>query len=419
MNYEKIEIKKGINLHEIKTNKFKTNLLAVFLSLPLNRETVTKNALLSAVLRRGTATMKSQEAISENLEEMYGASFDCGIEKNGDVHTMKFYLESIDDEFLPDNEPLLKRSFDILSDIIFNPLTENGKFKEEYLNGEKENLKQIIEGKIDNKASYAMERCIEEMYKNKAYGLYKYGYIEDLSKITAEELYNYYKQVIQTCKIDIFISGKLDKDIIDMVKNNEHISKLQERQVELKQEDKEKVNQEKVIEESMDITQGKLVIGMDVNSDKEDISYITMCYNTILGSGANSKMFQNVREKASLAYTAGSNYLRRKQNIIIRAGIEIENYQKALDIIKVQLDDMKAGNFTDEDIKNAKNLILATIDNIPEEQDTEISYYFGQEMANTGVSIDEYKDKIEAVTKEQIVDIANSITINTIYFLKN
>lgn len=416
---EIVEIKKGIKFHKIETNKFKTNLLAIFLTLPLTRENVTKNALIAAILRRGTLNMHTQEEISKNLEEMYGASFDCGIEKNGDNQTIKFYLESINDKFLPEKEELLKRSFNILFDIAFNPLVENGKFKEEYVEGEKENLKQIIEGKIDNKGGYAMERCIEEMYKNKVYGLYKYGYIEDLDKINAEELYSYYKDVIKICKIDIFASGELPQDVQKMVRENENINKLQERETKIIQEEKEKVTQEKVIEESMDVTQGKLVIGLDVNSDIKDVSYITMCYNTILGGGANSKMFQNVREKASLAYTVGSSYLKRKQNILIRAGIEIENYQKALEIIKKQLEDMENGKFTEEDLQNAKNLITATIENIPEEQDTEISYYFGQELTNTNITAEEYKNKIESVTKDQIIEVAKTIKMNTIYFLRN
>lgn len=416
---ETLELKKGIKFHKIETNKFKTNLFAIFFSLPLTRDTVTKNALLAAVLRRGTTNMQTQEEISKKLEEMYGASFDCGIEKTGDSHTIKFYLESINDEFLPEKEDLLKKSLEILFDIAFNPLVEGGKFKEEYVEQEKENLKQIIEGKIDNKGAYALERCIEEMYKNKAYGLYKYGYIEDLSKITAEDLYNYYKKVIQECKIDIFASGILPNNTESLVKENENINKLQERNIKIKDEEKQIPEKEKVIEESMDITQGKLVLGLDVTSNIENLSYVTMCYNTILGGGANSKMFQNVREKASLAYTVGSNYLKRKQNIIIRAGIEIENYEKALNIIKEQLEDMKNGNFTEEDIQNAKNLIIATIENIPEEQDTEISYYFGQELANTNIGVEEYKEKVQNVTKEQIVEVANSVKMNTIYFLRN
>ena len=420
MKDKKIEIKQGITFHKIQTNKFKTNLFAIFLTIPLNRETVTKNALITSILRRGSKNLPSQEQISKKLEEMYGAGFDCGIEKSGDYHTIKFYLELINDQYLPKKEDLSSKAIEMLLSIAFNPYTENGAFKEEYVEQEKENLKQIIEGKIDNKGSYALERCLEEMYKNKPYGLYKYGYIEDLSKITAKELYKYYLEMIQNCKIDIFASGELQENTEQIIKENEDIKKLQERKFEIQTDDqKEEIKEPKVINESMDVTQGKLVIGLDILLNKENLSYITMVYNTILGVGANSKLFQNVREKASLAYTCGSNYIKRKQIIVVRAGIEIENYNKALEIINTQLEDMKNGKFTDEDIQSAKNLIFATINNIEEEQDTEISYYFGQELAKKDVTIEEYKNKIEQVTKEQIQEVANSIKTNTIYFLKN
>lgn len=420
MKDKKIEIKEGITLHEIQTNKFKTNLFAIFLTLPLSRETVTKNALLTAVLRRGTLNLPSQEEISKTLEEMYGAGFDCGIEKSGDYHTIKFYLEVINEQFLPEKEELTKKSLELLLEIAFNPLIENEAFKNEYVEQEKENLKQIIEGKIDNKASYALERCIEEMYKNKPYGLYKYGYIEDLEKITPKELYNYYLEILQNCKIDIFASGNLEQKTKQIVEDSKEIQKLNPRKNNLKTEDEKTQNKEpKTIEDKMDVTQGKLVIGLNILSNIENLSYITMVYNTILGVGSNSKLFQNVREKASLAYTCGSNYVKRKQIILLRAGIEIENYEKALEIIKDQLEQMKQGDFEIEDIESAKNLIYATINNIEEEQDTEISYYFGQELANKNTTIEEYKQKIEQVTKEQIVEIANSIEMNTIYFLRN
>lgn len=420
MKDKKIEIKQGISFHQIQTNKFKTNLFAIFLTVPLNRETVTKNALITAILRRGSKNLPSQEQISKKLEEMYGAGFDCGIEKSGDYHTIKFYLELINDQYLPKKEDLSSKAIELLLSIAFNPYTENNAFKEEYVEQEKENLKQIIEGKIDNKGSYALERCLEEMYKNKPYGLYKYGYIEDLEKITAKELYKYYLEMIQICKIDIFASGELQENTKQIIKENEEIKKLQERKFEIQIDDqKEEIIEPKVINESMDVTQGKLVIGLDILLNKENLSYITMVYNTILGVGANSKLFQNVREKASLAYTCGSNYIKRKQIIVVRAGIEIENYNKALEIINTQLENMKNGKFTDEDIQSAKNLIFATINNIEEEQDTEISYYFGQELAKKDVTIEEYKNKIEQVTKEQIQEVANSIKTNTIYFLKN
>ena len=412
-----INIKDGIKLHEIKTNKFKTNLFAVFLNTPLTRENVTKDALLTAVLRRGTKKLPSQELISKELENMYGAGFECGIDKSSDYHTFKFYLEVINDEFLPEKENLSKKTLELLLSIVFDPYIENDSFKEEYIEQEKYNLQQIIESKIDNKGTYALERCIEEIYKDKPYGLYKFGYIEDLKNISGKDLYEYYKEFINNCKIDIFASGDLEDTIIDVVKNDDIIRKLPERSFSIIEDDEKEVKETKEVVDKMDVTQGKLVIGMDIMIKDENINYKTMVYNTILGVGANSKLFQNVREKASLAYTCGSNYIKRKNLVLIRAGIEIKNYKKALDIIKVQLDDMKKGNFTDEDMENAKNLILATINNIEEEQDTEISYYFGQEIANMNSSIEEYKNKIINVTREEIVEVANNTQINTVYYL--
>ena len=197
MSHKKINLKNGITLHSIDTNKFKTNIISVFLTTQLNRENVTKNALISAILRRGSKTMPTQEEISKNLEEMYGASFDCGLDKTGENQVLKFYIETINDNFLPTkNKDLLKESLEKIFDIVFNPYTENDGFKEEYVEQEKNNIKQIIEGKIDNKAKYAVDRCIEEMYKNKSFGLYKYGYIEDLEKIDSKSLYSYYNELI-------------------------------------------------------------------------------------------------------------------------------------------------------------------------------------------------------------------------------
>ena len=418
MNYNKQEIKRGITLHQINTNNFKTNLYAIFLATPITRENVTKDAVISAVLRRGTNNIKSQELISQELESMYGASFDCGIEKTGDNHVFKFYLESLSDEFLPAKEDLSKKSIEIL--LVFNPLIENGGFKAEYVEGEKNNIKQIIESKIDNKGQYAYDKCIEETFNGKPYGLYKYGYIEDLEKITPQNLYEYYKKMISECKIDIFCSG-ITENIEKDIKENKNIQKVNERKpnciigttVELP------VQETKTVQESMQVSQGKLVISLDVDSKIENLSYVASVYNAILGGGANSRLFQNVREKESLAYTAGSSYLKPKNMIFIRCGIEIQNYNKALETVKVQLDDLKNGKIEEEDIENAKKLIIASVKSITSEQDTEITYYYGQELAGTLIEISDYENKVNAVTKEQIQEIANSVSINTIYFLKD
>ncbi len=423
MSYKIEEIKKSIKLHCIETDKFKTNLISVFLSVPLDKKNVTANALIPAVLRRGTNDLKTQEEISIELENMYGATFDCGIEKTGDNQILKFYLEMVNDEFLPDNEQMLNKGINLLLDLVFNPCIENNSFKEEYVKTEKENLKRIIEAKIDNKDRYAFERCIEEMYKNTTYGLYKYGYIEELEKIDSKNLYERYKKLIETAKIDIFVSGDINKEeVLKVIKKNENINKISERtdiHVINSTKEVEEINEPRLVEEKMEVTQGKLVIGTDVNFNEENYKYKISLYNVILGEGATSKLFQNVRERESLAYTARSNYIRQKNNIYIRCGIEIQNYEKAVSVIKEQLEDMKNGKFTEEEIENAKKYVIAGLRTTREEQDAELSYYFGQELSNEFTTFEEYEEQIKKVTKEDIQKVAQNIKINTIYFLRN
>lgn len=420
---EVIKIKNGINLNLIKTDKFKTNLLSVFLTVPLNENTITKNALIPAILRRGSNNLKTQEEISKTLEEMYGASFDCGVDKIGDNQVLKFYLETINNSYTEEGENILIESINILLDLVFNPLVNNEKFDETYVENEKNNIKQIIEGRKDAKATYALERCREEMYKNLPYALYKYGRLEDLENINAENLYEQYKSMINECKIDIFVSGDITEEIKNEIIENENIAKLEDRNPNYIESNKEnrikQKKQEETISESMDVTQGKLILGLDLLKEQEDDKYTALIYNAILGGTPNSKMFQNVREKNSLAYTASTSYIRQKGNIFVKCGIEIDNYEKALKIIKEQIADMKKGEFTEEDIKQAKVNIVSTIKFIPEEQDTELLYYFSQELSGYQMNSEEYINKVNSITKEQIVELANRMQINTIYFLKN
>lgn len=421
MPFNTIEVEEGIKFHKINTNKFKTNLLAVYLTTKLNRENITKNALILSILKRGTKNLTTQEAINIKLEELYGAEFNCGIDKLGNDSVLKFYIESLNDNFTYQKENVLEGSINTLFEIIFNPLVKERKFDEEYFRSEKENLRQIIRARKDDKARYAYTRCLEEMYKDEPYGLYTYGYEEDLDKITNEDLYETYLKILQDCKIDIFISGDFSEnsEIDTIVINNIKQRKLKPRKTEdlyIKNESKKPIK-EKVIKEKMDVSQGKLVIGLDVIDTNKEEKPITSVYNAILGGGANSKLFQNVREKASLAYSAGSIYIKNKDNIIIKSGIESVNYEKAVNIIKQQIEDMKNGEFSQKDIENAKQLIIASFKSMQDEQDSSISYYFGKEMEQERIDIETYIKQIESVTKEQITNLANKIAVNTIYFL--
>ncbi len=420
-----LELKQGIKAHFIKTDLYKTDLSCIILTTTLKRDTVTKNALIPFMLRRGTNRLPNQYLINKELENMYGASFNCGVDKMGDNVVLKFYIESIGNEYALNGENILKMNIENLLDLVFDPVKNGNNLNKDFLEIEKDNLKKVIESKIDDKDSYALDNCISTMYGNNGFGLYKYGYSEDVDKITIEDISEYYEWLIQNSKIDIFISGNInEEETKKLLLENENIKKLKPRieNYTLNNEFTERkqiVENVKEIQENMNVTQGKLVLGLDIVESMDNLQAVCLVYNSILGDGANSMMFQNVREKASLAYSAKSTFVKQKLNIFIRCGIQIENYEKALELIKVQLENIKKGEFTEEDIDNAKTYLISGIKNVEEEQDTEVVFYIGQEISKTNISLEEYIKRIEKVSKEDILKLANSININTVYFLRN
>ena len=219
------------------------------------------------------------------------------------------------------------------------------------------------------------------MFKDKEFGLYEYGYSEDIEKIDDQNLYRYYNELLNECKIDIFISGKIQKEseieqIINKTISEKYLLKIKPRVPNFIENSKERITEdikEQLVEEEMDVAQGKLVIGLNIKENNSNTA-AKHVYNAILGGGANSKLFQNVREKASLAYTAGSGYLKTKDIISIRCGIEVKNYEQAILIIRQQLENMKKGLLEEKDLQNAKELIIGSLQSMKDEQIGEISY---------------------------------------------
>lgn len=416
-----IELFDGINLHILKTDKFKTNLLAVFMLTDLNRENVTKNALIPAVLRRGTEKLPTMKDIAVKLEDMYGSIFDASSDKMGDKQVLQFYIDSLANEYTLDDADVLSEGTDLLCDIILNPVLEDScKFREDYVVQEKETIKELINSKINDKGSYALNRATEEMCKDEPYGLYKFGYVEDLESITSEELYKHYKDVVETSEIHIYISGNIDEEkIVEGLKNRfQNIARKY-----VAQNNYNKVTnclENKILIEKQNVTQGKLVLGYRVKyTNLIDDMYIMSLYSAVLGGTASSKLFMNVREKESLAYTVRSMYLKHKGILLVTAGIEIDKYEKALECIKKEIEDMRLGNITDEEIEDAKSNLVTAYKSFNDKQSSIINLYMGQRFLGIDEDIDTMISRIKAVTKEDVVKVANKLEMGITYFLTN
>ncbi len=415
--YTREKIKDGMYLNLISTKKFKTNLISIYIIRPLIRDEVTKNALIPLVLKRGTNNYERAIDIEKRLDELYGSNLSIDVSKKGERQVLRFTIEGPQEELI-NMKDLFKYKLILLNDILNNPLIEDGKFKDSYVMQEKNNLKNKINSRINDKKSYAIDRCIEEMFKNQAYSLYKYGYVEDLNKINSGNLFNHYRNIIKNSPIEISIVGEVEKDeCLKQIKNIFNIERENLIKIPYKRITDEYIEQNEVIEK-LDINQGKLTLGYKTNISYDDELYEALLLaSNILGGGPHSKLFINVREKNSLAYYIYSQIYKFKSLLMIGSGIDFDNYNKAVEIIKNQVSEMKQGNFSNKDVEKAKKALITSLKTLSDSNYSISEFYLTNALTDENKKIQNIIERIENTSKSNITEAINRVNLDTIYFL--
>lgn len=415
---ERIKIGEGINLNLINIDKFKSNLLSLYFLIPLNREDITKNALLPLVLKRGTKELNTNLRIQTKLEEMYGADFSVSVNKKGERLVIRFTIEGPREDFVKDKGYIFEM-INFIKSMVYDPYLEDGIFSNQYLEQEKEILIRLIEGKINDKRDYAIIRCIEEMCKNEKFSIYPLGYVEDLNSIDSKILYNQYTKILSQAPIELFYVGQYGKKVEEYLINAFKMERKNIFRIE-RESITGNVQVKNMVYEDMDINQGKLVIGYRTGIPYEDNLYNGLLVaSDILGGGPNSKLFKNVREKESLAYYIGSKVYKYKSIVLIDGGIEFNNFEKTIEIIRSQIDNMKMGVFSDEDIEISKRSIKTSIESIKDSAFLISEFFLSNVLSKDARSLGETLTDIDKVTKEDIVKASKKINVDTIYFLRN
>ena len=408
----------GIDVYRINTEKFKTSSIHFFFQDNLTRESVTKNALLPAVMRRGSEAYPALRDISMRLEELYGASFDCGVTKKGERHIIHFYSEFLSPQYIPDGIDSFAAGFELLFDIITKPLFEQGSFREDYLTQEKDKLKMLIESRVNDKMQYSVDRCLEETCTGEPYAIFDYGFAEDLDTISAVDLTNHYRTVMECFPLQVYLAGSITDRQEHLV--TERLSKLTRRNTVALQNgfSKKQGIEPRNVTETMNITQGKLCLGFRTNTEPGgNDSPALMVYNGILGGGIHSKLFQNVREKASLAYYSYSRLEKIKGLMVISSGIETGNKDKGLDIILKQMEDIRNAVISDYEIEATVKSMETGIKSLGDSQINMVDFYLSQTISQTHDNFNDVIDKVKKVTKDEIIRIAQRIVLDTVYFL--
>ncbi|UFU01095.1 insulinase family protein [Radiobacillus kanasensis] len=415
---EKTTTGQGYNLHVIQSTKYKTVNIVVKFKAPLERETITKRAILPYVLQQGTEKNPNARSLRQALDALYGAVLSIDGSKKGEQHILTARLEVANEAYLTNESKLLDQAVQLLSEIVFKPKTDGQAFDTKIVNREKETLKQKMEAIKDDKMSYANMRLMDEMCKEEPYHLHVHGYQEDLNSLDESSLYQYYHQLLQEDQMDIYLLGDFsNKQVEDIV--HRHFDRKdtasQREQTAPKQKDITKVQE---IVDQEDVQQGKLHLGYRTNITYNDSDYAALqVFNGIFGGFPSSKLFINVREKNSLAYYAASRVESHKGLLLVFSGINPADYQKAKDIMLEQMEAMKQGEFTEQQVEEVKSLVVSQFLETMDHPVGLIEVMYHQVIAGSDINPNELLEQVKQVKKEDVVRAANKVDLDTVYFL--
>ena len=413
-----ISILPGVTLRCARVDRFKQGCLSFQIIRPMNREEAGLNALIPAILLRGTRKHPDLRSITLKLDDLYGASVGTQVRRVGDYQTTGLYCGFVEDRFAMAGDRILAPMVDFLREILLEPVVEDGGFSGSFVESEKKNLIATIESELNDKRAYAMNRMIRSMCRADSFGIPRLGEKEQVAAIDPRTAYDHYQNILRTSPIDIFYVGTAEGETVaDLLKP---LLQSIDRNYEMlpAQTAFHDAGGEDMVEE-MDVAQGKLCMGYVTPITNRSEDFVAMqIMNTIFGAGMTSKLFMNVREKLSLCYSIGSGYYGTKGLVTVSAGIDFAGEQQTREEIARQLDAVRSGDISDEELNSAKEALLSSLRGTHDSPGAIEGYYSTAALSGMGMTPEKYMEAVEAVTAEQVAEAARTLRLHTTYFLK-
>ncbi len=413
-----ISLAAGVTLRCAADDRFKQGALSFALVRPMRREEAALNALIPAILLRGTAKHPDLRAITLRMDELYGASVGTQVRRIGDYQTTGLHCAFLEDRYSMDGEAVLAPMADFLRELLLEPVTEDGGFGIAFTESEKRNLISTIESERNDKAAYAMSRMLRTMCAADSYGIPRLGEAEDVAAIDHRSAYAHYRKLLRESRIDIFYVGSapaetvaaLLQPISDGIERNYVNLPAQTPFCDAGGAD---------VVEALEVAQGKLCLGYVTPITNRSADFVPMqVMNTLFGAGMVSKLFVNVRERLSLCYSIGSGYYGAKGILTVGAGIDFETEQQVRREIARQLDAVKNGDITPDELNAAKEALLSSLRGTHDAPGSIEGYYATSALSGMNLTVEAYMDAVRAVTAEQVAAAARTLTLHTSYFLK-
>ncbi len=415
------ELSNQIRFCYLPVEKFKTLTIHAYLHQDLTSEFASSTALLPAVLERGTQSYPNSLSLHREMENLYDAELSTEVGKKGERHLIAFSLELVRPDYLS-NQEFFRGGLKLLKSVLGEPLIEEGGFSPSYVEQEKNQLYKEIRGIINDKARYAMEQCIQEMCRGERYRVFKYGDEENLKKITSQQLYHYYLELIKNNPLDVYMVGPANlnnpesfiEEVFDFPREPTGIA-ITPTEVYVKVNESPKFKEESFPA----LHQAKLVMGYRTNLDyNHTLFYPQLFFNGILGGFPHSKLFKVIREEFSLAYFVFSQLERHKGIMLMVAGIDSAQYQRVMELMKEQVAEIARGNITDTEMENTRRGLLNQLRVQEDNPGKLINFYLDAHVGGRKHTIEEAMDNLKRVDKEEVAQVAQKVVLDTIYLLR-
>lgn len=413
-----IELMPGITLRCFPDSRFKQSCLSIQLLRPLCREEAAMNALIPAVLLRGTRTAPDLRAITLRLDDLYGASVGALVRRVGDVQTTGFYCNFIAERYTLGQEALLEPMVDFVGQLLFQPVLEKGVFRKDYVQSEKKNLISTLQTQLNDKRAYAGNRLFEIMCKDDPFGVPRLGRVADAKNITPKKLFEHYRKILSESPVHLFYVGSEDPQRVADLLRPLFAGIDRALSAPLQQTPFRPCAGEEITE-TMQVTQGKLALGYytPITTRSEDFAAMQVC-NMVLGGGMTSKLFMNIREKQSLCYDISSGYYGSKGILTVSAGIDWEKEAFVREQIEAQLDACRQQNITQDELDAAKSALCSSLAGTHDSPGAIEGYYASGALSGFPLTPDQYARRVREVTAADCARVAQSLQQHTSFFLK-
>lgn len=408
------KIADGVYFSSITDKRYKKNLISVAFSTQLSEDTATENVIVPVLLTKCNSKLPTYKAFNNKMSRLYASGIGGTAGRQYDLQTISFGAYYLDDIYALSGEKMTGIMTDILIDCLKSPVTENGVFSEKFVELEKKTVIDNIETAINDKRSYAIERAMKTICKGEPASVCSYGTVEKAKLITPDSAYKAYRRMLETMPCEIICTGCSDFDGV-AEKFAAAFEKAGRHDIENTTIALSPVKtQTEEVTERLTVNQSKLVLGFKSHSD-DDAALVLL--QKIFGGTTSSKLFRNVREKMSLCYYCSAARNDLKGIMLVNSGVENENIEKTKEAVIDQLEEIKNGNFTNEDINFAEMAIKNDFKSVADSAGNVSNWYFDCIRKNDIITPEEKLGRYLGVSKERIIAAAKSMVLDSVYVL--